>query len=86
VVILELRVEAVVLTDLIWSNDPPIEIFTVDTALPEATDLISDRSAVWLSIRVYYPQAANVDNTLPPTHQRLLQQSRAAPTVPASAR
>lgn len=59
-----LGLEAVVLTDLIWGNDLPIDIFTVDTGrLPEATlDLIARQERKYgRSIRVYYPQAANVE-------------------------
>jgi phosphoadenosine phosphosulfate reductase len=60
-----LGVEGMVLTDLIYANDLPIDIFTVDTGrLPEATlELIARMERRYRrSIRVVYPEAQALQN------------------------
>lgn len=60
-----LGVEAMVLTDLIYTNELPIDIFTVDTGrLPEATLELIDRleRRYQRSIRVVYPEAQALQN------------------------
>lgn len=60
-----LGLEAMVLTDLIWSAVPEIEIFTIDTGrlYPETYDLIERvQSRYGQKLRVYYPAARELEN------------------------
>lgn len=60
-----LGAEAVMLTDLIYTNDLPIDIFTVDTGrLPEATIELIERTErrYGRSIRVVYPESQALQN------------------------
>jgi len=60
-----LGVEAMVLSDLIYTHDLPIDIFTVDTGrLPEATLALIERlqRRYQKSIRVVYPEAQALQN------------------------
>ena len=60
-----LGLEGVVLTDLIWTQFPEIEIFTLDTGrLHEETRLLLERLELRYqrSMRALYPQAADLEN------------------------
>jgi phosphoadenosine phosphosulfate reductase len=60
-----LGAESVVLTDLIWSFVPDIEIFSIDTGrlYPETYDLIERlQSRYARSLRIYYPEASEVED------------------------
>ena len=60
-----LGLEAMVLTDIIWTQVPGIEIFSVDTGrLHEETYSLLDRvqRRYGKRIRVYYPQPEHVEN------------------------
>ncbi len=60
-----LGAESVVLTDLIWSCVPDIQIFSVDTGrlYPETYDLIERlQNRYGRSLRIYYPQASDVED------------------------
>ncbi len=62
-----LGAEDMVLTDLIWKNDLPVEIFTLDTGrLPEAThrllSLVHDHYGK--AIRVYFPKSEDVEQVV----------------------
>ncbi len=60
-----LGAESVVLTDLIWSYVPEIQIFSIDTGrlFPETYDLIERLQARYRrSLRIYYPEAADVED------------------------
>jgi phosphoadenosine phosphosulfate reductase len=60
-----LGVEGVVLTDLIWTRFPEIDIFTLDTGrLHEETRLLLERLEIRYqrSMRVIYPEAADLEN------------------------
>src|SRR5262245_43246288 len=59
-----LGLEAMVLTDLIWTHVPAIEIFSIDTGrLHEETYSLLDRvqRRYGKRIRLYYPQADHVE-------------------------
>jgi phosphoadenosine phosphosulfate reductase len=59
-----LGAEAMVLTDLIWTHAPEIEIFSIDTGrLHEETYSLLDRvqRRYGKQIKVYYPEAARVE-------------------------
>src|SRR5687767_1494181 len=59
-----LGAEAMVLTDLIWTSVPQIEIFSIDTGrLPEETYSLLDRvqRRYGKRIRIYYPQAERIE-------------------------
>ena len=59
-----LGVEGMVLTDLIWTRFPDIDIFTLDTGrLHEETRLLQERLEIRYkrSMRVVYPQAADLE-------------------------
>jgi phosphoadenosine phosphosulfate reductase len=56
--------ESVVLTDLIWSAVPQIEIFSIDTGrlYPETYELIERlQKRYGRALRIYYPDAANLE-------------------------
>ena len=56
--------ESMVLTDLIWSSVPEIEIFSVDTGrlYPETYDLIERvQRRYGRNLRMYYPDAADLE-------------------------
>ncbi len=60
-----LGVEGMVLTDLIWTRFPAIDIFTLDTGrLHEETRLLHERLEIRYqrSIRVVYPEAADLED------------------------
>jgi phosphoadenosine phosphosulfate reductase len=57
--------ESVVLTDIIWSAVPQIEIFSIDTGrlYPETYELIERlQKRYGRALRIYYPDAANLEN------------------------
>jgi phosphoadenosine phosphosulfate reductase len=57
--------ESVVLTDLIWSAVPQIEIFSIDTGrlYPETYELIERlQKRYGRALRIYYPNAANLES------------------------
>jgi phosphoadenosine phosphosulfate reductase len=57
--------ESVVLTDLIWSAVPQIEIFSIDTGrlYPETYELIERLQRRYgRALRIYYPDAAALEN------------------------
>jgi phosphoadenosine phosphosulfate reductase len=59
-----LGAESVVLTDLIWSRVPDIQIFSIDTGrlYPETYDLIERlQTRYGRSLRIYYPEASDVE-------------------------
>jgi phosphoadenosine phosphosulfate reductase len=56
--------ESMVLTDLIWTTLPEIEIFTIDTGrlFPETYDLMERvQQRYGRSLRIYYPEAARLE-------------------------
>ena len=56
--------ESMVLTDLIWTSVPEIEIFSVDTGrlYPETYDLIDRiQQRYGRALRIYYPEAGRVE-------------------------
>src|SRR6188768_2357736 len=58
-----LGAESIVLTDLIWTGVPEIEIFTLDTGrLPEHTRNLIERleNRYQRRMKVYYPDAAAI--------------------------
>src|SRR5688572_28131555 len=58
-----LGAESIVLTDLIWTSVPEIEIFTLDTGrLPEHTRNLIERleNRYQRRMKVYYPDAAAI--------------------------
>ncbi len=60
-----LGLEGVVLTDLIWTRFPEIDVFTLDTGrLHEETRLLLERLELRYkrSMRVVYPEAADLEN------------------------
>jgi phosphoadenosine phosphosulfate reductase len=60
-----LGAESVVLTDLIWSFVPNIEVFSIDTGrlYPETFDLIERlQSRYGRKLRIYYPEASKVED------------------------
>ncbi len=60
-----LGAEGMVLTDLIWTRLPEIDIFTLDTGrLHEETRLLHERLEIRYrrSMRVVYPEAADLEN------------------------
>lgn len=60
-----LGAESVVLTDLIWTHAPQIEIFTIDTGrlYPQTHDLIDRLQRRYgRSIKIYYPDACGVES------------------------
>jgi phosphoadenosine phosphosulfate reductase len=57
--------ESMVLTDLIWSSVPEIEMFSIDTGrlYPETYDLIERvQRRYGRTLRIYYPEAASLEN------------------------
>jgi phosphoadenosine phosphosulfate reductase len=57
--------ESVVLTDLIWSAVPEVEIFSIDTGrlYPETYELIERlQKRYGRALRLYYPDAANLES------------------------
>jgi phosphoadenosine phosphosulfate reductase len=57
--------ESVVLTDLIWSAVPQIDIFSIDTGrlYPETYDLIERlQKRYGRALRIYYPNAENLES------------------------
>lgn len=57
--------ESMVLTDLIWSEVPEIEIFSIDTGrlYPETYDLIDRlQQRYGRALRIYYPDTARTEN------------------------
>jgi phosphoadenosine phosphosulfate reductase len=60
-----LGAESVVLTDLIWSFVPDIEVISIDTGrlYPETFDLIERlQNRYGRTLRIYYPQASDVED------------------------
>jgi phosphoadenosine phosphosulfate reductase len=60
-----LGAESVVLTDLIWSFVPEIEVFSIDTGrlFPETFDLIERLQIRYgRTLRIYYPETSDVEN------------------------
>jgi phosphoadenosine phosphosulfate reductase len=60
-----LGAESVVLTDLIWTHVPDIEIFSIDTGrlYPETYDLIERvQHRYGRQLRIYYPEASAVES------------------------
>ena len=60
-----LGAESVVLTDLIWSSVPEIEMFSIDTGrlYPETFDLIERLQFRYgRTLRIYYPEASDVED------------------------
>jgi phosphoadenosine phosphosulfate reductase len=56
--------ESMVLTDLIWTTLPEVEIFTIDTGrlFPETYDLMERvQQRYGRSLRIYYPEAAQLE-------------------------
>src|SRR5476651_893256 len=57
--------ESIVLTDLIWSSVPEIEIFSIDTGrlYPETYDLIERiQQRYGRALRLYYPDSGDIEN------------------------
>ena len=57
--------ESMVLTDLIWTSVPEIEIFSVDTGrlYPETYDLIERvQQRYGRTLRMYYPDGARIED------------------------
>ena len=60
-----LGAESMVLTDLVWTHVPQIEIFTIDTGrlFPETHDLIERiQRRYGRTLKIYYPDAAAVES------------------------